>query len=139
MTVQRVVVQGHRFKDGFFLPAGALMSYPSYQYSLDGDIHANPQVFDAKRHLNKRHNQDSSKFHFASTSDDTLNWGAGSHACPGRFLAREIIKLIYVQLITNYEMMYPDEGTKRPKPDMPRNFMIMPDVTAEVLFKKMAF
>ncbi|KAI2471896.1 hypothetical protein F4781DRAFT_428900 [Annulohypoxylon bovei var. microspora] len=103
------------FKDGFQLPVGTQLSFPTQQYSNDADVHPNPDVFDAKRHLRKRE-IDPAKYHFASTAD-TLIWGSGRHACPGRFL-------------------YPEEGEVRPNPDMLNDIMTAPDVTMSILFKE---
>jgi cytochrome P450 len=58
-----------------------------------GTANAHPDTFDAQRHLHKREELDTHRFHFASVSDDMFNFGAGRHACPGRFFAQQTLKL----------------------------------------------
>lgn len=135
-TMQRTVVVPYTFKDGLTLPAGISVNFTSLLHSLDRDAHgADADIFDPKRWANKRQHFDTSKFQFASTSDDWLNWGGGPHACPGRFLADVTIKLILIYLLTNYDIKYPDGITARPA-DGRRNLMITPDMAIPILFKR---
>ncbi|KAI0120158.1 cytochrome P450 [Nemania sp. FL0031] len=134
-TVNRVVMKPWVFKDGLKLPVGTQISFPTYQYTLDAEVHQSPSAFDPKRHLRKRQEIDAAKFHFASTAD-SLVWGSGSHACPGRFMVQDSLKLIFIHLLMHYEFKYPDQGKLRPDPDTPTGIMIAPDMTMSVLFKK---
>ncbi|KAH9896312.1 cytochrome P450 [Xylariomycetidae sp. FL2044] len=134
-TVNRMVMQPWTFNDGFHLPVGTQISFPTRQYSLDPVIHTDPDVFDPKRHLHKREKIDQAKYHFASTAD-SLIWGSGPHACPGRFLVQDSLKLIFIHLLTHYVFKYPDEGKTRPGPDMANGIMIAPDVTMPIIFKR---
>lgn len=136
-TMQRTVVVPYTFKDGLTLPAGISVNFTSLQHSMDPDAQgADANNFDPGRWVNKRQHFDTSKFQFASTSDDWFNWGGGPHACPGRFLADVTIKLILIYLLTNYEIKYPDGVTARPA-DGRRNLMITPDMATPILFKKL--
>lgn len=140
-----MVMKPYTFRDGLLqLPEGTQISFPTEQYSNDPDVHPDPQRFDAKRHLRKRETtnadgNNSSKYHFASTAD-SLAWGRGPHACPGRFLVQDALKLIFIQLLTEYEFRYPPsasgEGVQRPRPDMASGINTMPDVTASIMFKE---
>lgn len=130
-----MVMQPYTFKDGLHLPAGTQLTFATYPYSQDDDVHPNPAVFDAKRHLRKRRDIDADKYHFASTADK-LVWGVGPHACPGRFFAQDALKLIFIHMLTHYEFKWPEEGKCHPDPDTPENMSIMPDVTAPILFKE---
>lgn len=136
-TMQRTVVVPYTFKDGLTLPAGISVNFTSLQHSTDRDSQgADSDNFDPKRWVKKRQHFDTSKFQFASTSDDWTNWGGGPHACPGRFLADVTIKLILIYLLTNYDIKYPDGITARPA-DGRRNLMITPDMTTPIFFMKL--
>lgn len=136
-TMQRTVVIPYTFKDGLTLPAGISVNFTSLQHSMDPDAQgADANNFDPSRWVNKRQHFDTSKFQFASTSDDWFNWGGGPHACPGRFLADVTIKLILIYLLTNYDIKYPDGVTARPA-DGRRNLMITPDMATPILFKRL--
>jgi cytochrome P450 len=123
------------FSDGLHIPAGTQISFPNRQLNLDSDIHVDATTFDAKRFSRKREGADATKFHFASVSDDSLNFGAGFHACPGRFLAQEAIKLIFVHMLTNYDFKYSEEGQRRPA-DSPDNLLMLPNFATPIMFKE---
>ncbi|CAG8981109.1 hypothetical protein HYALB_00012630 [Hymenoscyphus albidus] len=135
LTMQRVAVADWKFKDGLVIQAGTQVAFPNLEIALDDKIHPNASTFDPKRYLRKRDEIDPTKFHFASTTDDSLHFGAGFHACPGRVLAQDAMKLIFIHLLTQYDVKYPEEGQKRP-PSMPLDFNIMPNVMAPLLFKE---
>jgi cytochrome P450 len=52
------------------------------------------------------------KYQASSTADDYLPFGHGSHACPGRFFAADLIKVLLAHIICNYEFKAADG--KRP-------------------------
>ncbi|KAA8563977.1 hypothetical protein EYC84_011978 [Monilinia fructicola] len=45
-----------------------------------------------------------SKYQFVTTSKEAMNFGHGSHACPGRFFASAEIKVVLVELLTNWDI-----------------------------------
>ncbi|KAK7757857.1 hypothetical protein SLS62_000235 [Diatrype stigma] len=120
---------------GFQLPAGTNISFASQQVNLDDDVYPDAQTFDAKRFLRKRENIDPNKFHFASVSDDSIIFGAGFHACPGRFLAQDVLKLMLIQLLTRYDFKLAGESQHRPR-DTAYNFSVMPNMGAQLLMKE---
>ncbi|KAI1120675.1 cytochrome P450 [Nemania abortiva] len=134
-TVNRMVMKPYIFKDGLILPAGTQISFPTRPYSIDETVHSDPLAFDPKRHLVKRERGDSTKYHFASTAD-SLVWGSGPHACPGRFLVQDALKLIFIHMLAHYSFRYPDDGKTHPSPDMSHGIMIAPDVSMPILFKE---
>lgn len=136
VTMQRTVLVPYTFKDGLTIPLGLSVNFTARQHSLDEDIHGpHADMFDAYRWVKKRQGFDTSKFQFASTSDDWLNWGGGPHACPGRFLADVAIKLTMIYFITNYDMKYREGRTERPANGR-RNLMIIPDMTVPIMCKQ---
>lgn len=137
-TMQRTIVAPYTFKDGLTLPAGLSVNFTSLQNSMDRDLYGpDVEMFEPKRWAKKRQGFDTSKFQFASTSDDWLNWGGGPHACPGRFLADVTVKMILIYLLTNYDIKYPEGVTGRPA-DGRRGLMITPNMTTPILFKKIS-
>ncbi|KAI0972715.1 cytochrome P450 [Xylaria arbuscula] len=106
MTVQRYAQKSHTFKDGFVLPAGTIFHFPMDAIHHDPNIYPEPDKFDGYRFYNLREKIDPNQFHYGFVSDATLNWGAGTHACPGRFLAALVLKFSLVLLITHYDVKY---------------------------------
>ncbi|KAK4222297.1 cytochrome P450 [Podospora fimiseda] len=139
LTMQRMVVreEGFLFKDGLRLPRYTQISMPNEMIGLDEELHGeDAKEFDAKRWLRKREETgEGSRYHFASISDDMLAFGSGMHACPGRFLAQEVIKLMFVELLEEFEVRYPEGVEKRPG-DILKHHNIMPNVGVELLFRE---
>lgn len=134
--MQRTALVPFTFKDGLTIPPGLSVNFTALQHSLDEDVHGpRADTFDPKRWTRKRKGFDTSKYQFASSSDDWLNWGGGPHACPGRFLADVAIKLTLIYFITNYDIKYPEGRAERPA-DGKRNLMITPDMTIPIMFKR---
>ncbi|OTA96278.1 hypothetical protein M434DRAFT_19733 [Hypoxylon sp. CO27-5] len=133
-TVQRFAMTSYPFKDGLHVPAGTVVSFPNLRYNTDPTRPMTPEAgaFDGKRWLRRRAGFDTSKFQFASTAEDAFDWGAGLHACPGRFMAEITIKLILICLVTKYDMKLPDGGQDRPAES--RRFMdLTPDTSTPVM------
>lgn len=135
LAMQRVAQTTWTFNDGFSIPPGSFVALPGFHRGFDPDVHPNPEVFDARRHLRKREATDTHKYHFGSASDDVLTWGGGTHACPGRFFAQESLKLIVVYLLTNYDFKLSEEHEKAPKL-VTRNLVAMPNMGIPILFKE---
>ncbi|KAI1759967.1 cytochrome P450 [Hypoxylon sp. FL1150] len=135
-SVQRIPVSSPwKFKDGLEIPAGTTMVFPSYHHNFDPSVHLHPDTFDAKRHLRRRHESDTHKFHFASVSDDMLNWGAGRHSCPGRFFAQETLKLMMIHLLEHYEFRHAEETKEVPR-FLSNNLFIIPNPALAILFRE---
>jgi cytochrome P450 len=130
-----MVVSPWTFDDGLHIPAGTQLSFPNQQLNLDTDIHPDAGSFDAERFLRKRMQGDLNKHHFASVSEDSITWGSGYHACPGRFLAQDALKLLFIYLLENFDFKHAKDGQKRPK-DMHHGFAIGPDITMPILFRR---
>ncbi|KAH8660624.1 cytochrome P450 [Xylariales sp. PMI_506] len=134
-TMQRRALVDYTFKDGLRIPVGTSIFMPSRLLGRDPDVHHDATSFDATRWKRMREQGDASKFHFASLQDDMLPWGSGPHACPGRFLVQEVLKVIFIQLLTKYDIKYAEGIDSRP-PDLPHNTDFVPNLMAGLLFKE---
>ncbi|KAL7928322.1 cytochrome P450 [Trichoderma chlorosporum] len=134
VTVTRSAVKAYVFKDGLRLPKNTQFSFPNYEVNHDPDVYPSPEQFDPWRFLKMRKTIDSNKYHFAYASDHIINFGSGTHACPGRYYASYEIKLILVHILTRYDVRWPD-GQSRP-PGMPHDFANIPSPMVAVLFKE---
>ncbi|WYZ46533.1 hypothetical protein EsH8_IX_000758 [Colletotrichum jinshuiense] len=132
----RKVVKPIDLSDGTHLPTGTKLLAPQAGISHDERYFENPDTFDALRFykLRQKSNEDANRWQFTSISDTNMNFGAGKHACPGRFFAGNEIKMVLAYFLLNYDMKL-KEGETRPKPMV----MVMsksPDPNAEVLFRR---
>lgn len=122
--------------DGTHLPAGTRVLAPQAGISVDEQFFHSAEEFDALRfyHMRQQSAEASSRWQFTSLGDTNLNFGAGKHACPGRFFAGNEIKLILAFFLINYDVRL-KEGEERPKPMA----MVMtkgPDANAEFEFRR---
>ncbi|KAK5634672.1 hypothetical protein RRF57_010385 [Xylaria bambusicola] len=78
-----------------------------------------------------------SKFQFASTAEDAFAWGAGSHVCPGRFMAEVTIKLILIRLTTKYDMKLSEGGPER-LAESKRFMDLTPDTSMPVMLRDLS-
>jgi cytochrome P450 len=74
------------------------------------------------------------KHQFVTTSPESLNFGHGNHACPGRFFASNEIKVVLIELLRGWEWRF-REGEGRPK-NLVRAMFCSPDKTAVLEFKR---
>ncbi|KAI1158423.1 cytochrome P450 [Nemania serpens] len=136
-AVHRVPTAPWTFKDGLTIPAGTTLQFPNYHYNFDPSVHEDPQVFDAKRHLRKRQamEENTHRFHFASVANDMLNWGAGRHACPGRFFAQETLKLMIIHLLTHYEFRHVEDQMDTPR-FISNNMFVVPNPRLPIMIRE---
>ncbi|GAW16232.1 hypothetical protein ANO14919_056550 [Xylariales sp. No.14919] len=135
-TVQRYAMTPYTFKDGLRVPAGTVISFPNLRYNTDPSsiLMSEAGTFDGNRWVRRRFAPGMSKFQFASTAEDAFDWGAGPHACPGRFMAEVTIKLILIRLITRYDMKLSEGGPERPAES--KRFMdLAPDTSMPVMLR----
>jgi cytochrome P450 len=95
--------------------------------------------FDGLRFYDLRHIAgNENKHQFVATSSESLNFGHGNHACPGRFFASNEIKIVLIHLLMFWEIRL--EGGEDGKGERPgnyiNNFSVMPNPMAKVELKK---
>jgi len=113
------------FSDGTTVPQGALLFVGSQVLHTDARHYARPESFDPFRfvssQVDNRHDLSTSPSHsgFSSstflpasmtlpaTSPTFLAWGHGKHACPGRFLAASVMKLVLARFLYEFDIRPP--------------------------------
>lgn len=126
----------YTFKDGLQVPQNTLISFPNLRFNMDSSRNdlSDAATFHGKRWLERRSGFDKSKFQFASTADNSFDWGGGLHACPGRFMADFTIKLMLICLVNKYDMKLVDGSEERPAEA--RRFLDMaPDTSLPIMVR----
>ncbi|KAK8041268.1 hypothetical protein PG994_014275 [Apiospora phragmitis] len=135
-TFIRKVVKPIDLSDGTHLPAGTNLLAPLCGISRDERYFPEPEVFDGLRFwkLRQRSADAANRWQYTSITQSNLDFGLGKHACPGRFLAGNEIKLILANFVLNYDIKLKD-GEGRPEPMM---FMMSksPNQKAEIMFRR---
>ncbi|GAW14656.1 hypothetical protein ANO14919_040590 [Xylariales sp. No.14919] len=106
--------------DGISLPVGTRIGFSCKAIQLDPANFENPSHFDGFRfaRLNEAEYQDevgSRRYAAVTPTATNLSWGFGKHACPGRFYAVKLAKLVFTELLMNYEFQW-DGATKSEHP-----------------------
>ncbi|KAK0748893.1 cytochrome P450 [Schizothecium vesticola] len=123
------------FNDGLHLPKGTMIQLLHSGFQQDPDFFEDPETFDPWRFLEKRQEGDPNRFQFASLSEAETTFGAGFHACPKRNYATDIIKLVLVHLLTNYDIKY-DSDTQRRPPQMAHDSATLPSLATSILYRE---
>lgn len=136
VSTHRLALQDYTFKDGLQIPAGADIAFSNELISNDPDIWVpNGDKFDPHRFLRMRNAGDLARSQVTSITDDMMPFGDGPHACPGRFLATDSMKIILMNLVYRYEFKYPDGVMSRPENGKGHHTML-PCSTMSLLFKE---
>jgi cytochrome P450 len=135
VQMNRRVSSDITLSDGITIPKGLFTAFPSHNINMDSSLWENPQQFDGFRFEKLRGKEgNENKFQFVTTGTDSINFGHGSHACPGRFFASNEIKIILLCVLMNYDLKLLD-GEKRPE-SIYRQTTISPNPDAKLLFRR---
>lgn len=149
ITRQVTAPNGVDFGDNFHVPFGVRVALPNHSIQRDPDNYPEPDRYNAFRFSELRGalpaTTDEEGFTQGSAylkqrqqglvtpNDAFLAWGHGRHACPGRFFAAHLMKLMLAHVVTNYDV----RPLKTPQPLM-RNEFTIPDPTAVFEVKQRA-
>ncbi|KAF2267498.1 cytochrome P450 [Lojkania enalia] len=112
MAVRRKALKDYTFVGGApFVKAGSTVCVSSYDKMHDDIDYPNPNSYQPRRFLDTRSPVRGTKF--TDVSEKFPVWGFGSLACPGRFHASIVIKLILVHLIMKFDLRLEDEKARR--------------------------
>lgn len=109
-------MQNLHLSDGSVVPANSFIYMATYSIARDPTIHVNPEKFEGFRHYERRLCQEEANRHqFVSTGPENLAFGHGVFACPGRFFAAALIKVVLGDMILNFDVSFPEGQTTRPE------------------------
>lgn len=135
LNMRRKIKQDIALHDGTLLPAGTHIAFPLNQVSYDKQLWGDPEVFDGFRCFKLRERAgNENRFQFVTTGVDNLDFGHGSHACPGRFFAANEIKTILIYLLENYEFKF--EGRQQRPESLWTPGGYHPDPSIKILIKR---
>lgn len=133
-----MVNQDYTFHDGLQIPAGTEIHSHSHAIATDPDVHASPMTFDLQRFLKLRQQNPSAgrRYQFGTVTAESLAFGIGTQACPGRFVAANMMKLMFVKLLIGWEVKWGNEGpVKRPEYQYRRS-LLRPPLEFRMLVKR---
>lgn len=124
--MNRILTQQYAFKcASTTLPPDCMTSGASAAIATDPTIFNDPNTFDGARYRRMRedHKESESSLVMGMSTIDSLGFGLGNQACPGRFFAVNNMKLIMAKLLTQYELTLEKDSVKYtgPRPQMEYN------------------
>ncbi|KAL0568281.1 hypothetical protein V5O48_013710 [Marasmius crinis-equi] len=130
--MQRKALKDFTFSDGTFIPAGSKVAMAAHSIHHAEDNYTLPRTFQPSRYSDKG---DTLKNHMATPSWGWLAFGAGKHACPGRFFAVNELKALLAHIILNYDVKFASDDAKFPEPICVAG-TFLPNNKGKVLFRK---
>ncbi|KAI1346582.1 cytochrome P450 [Xylaria sp. FL0043] len=104
VSMQRIALADVPLSDGIVIPKGAKLAVANTT-RLDGDLYEEPEKFDGYRFLKMRSDPGKENTaQFVTTGTNSLGFGHGTHACPGRFFAANEIKVALCHLVLKYDL-----------------------------------
>nr|WOZ30805.1 McfF [Coleophoma empetri]BAN91490.1 putative cytochrome P450 monooxygenase [Coleophoma empetri] len=93
------------------IPSGIRVCVPAHAIHRDPEFYSSPHEFQAfrfaeayEKNRNIGNESYEAKISIVTTTDKFLPFGHGRHACPGRFFAAQMMKLMLVYLVQNYDV-----------------------------------
>ncbi|KAH8757296.1 cytochrome P450 [Diaporthe sp. PMI_573] len=104
ISLGRIAEADVYLSDGTVIPAGMKCAVANTSRH-DPALYDNPFGFDGYRFLRMRqtHGKEN-QAHFVTTSPESLGFGHGQHACPGRFFAANEVKILMCHLLLKYDL-----------------------------------
>ncbi|KAF2825057.1 cytochrome P450 [Ophiobolus disseminans] len=107
LAVRRKALQPYTFAAGApHVPAGATVAASSQDAMRDSAHYPQPDVFQSRRFVDTESEARDTKF--TEVSEKFLVWGFGSLACPGRFHASIVMKLVIAHIVARYDIKLED-------------------------------
>lgn len=105
--MNRITTKDYTFKvSGLQVPPGTMTTAATAAIATDAETFSDPNAFDGHRFARLREDNKTaeSTYKMGMATEDSLGFGLGSQACPGRFFAVNQIKLFLSKLLTRWEL-----------------------------------
>lgn len=141
VSTMRKTVTPFTFLDGTYIPPDTLLFSNAYARHHDASIYPAPGTFNGSRFwaMHEEHCKlyeggcSCVRFGLTTTSTSFLAWGHGRHACPGRFFASAVMKMILVEIVIRWDVRFEDGATQQD--DFWVGDMCLPNREVEILVR----
>lgn len=121
LGIKRLFKEPHTFRDGTHIPAETYVCMPITAIENDAENTPNPERYDGLRSFRSWEaavaagDKIAAKNALFTTPTPTvLSFGYGKTACPGRFFAGTVIKIVLVKMLTEYDFAFLAGSKGRP-------------------------
>ncbi|ORY61450.1 ent-kaurene oxidase [Pseudomassariella vexata] len=118
---RRYIDQPITLSDGTLLPAGSFIEAAHGSIISNPALYPDPETFNPYRFRDLRNAsvpdpinyQTTEQYQFVTVTKENMGFGYGRHACPGRFFAANVMKLILARMLLIYDIRMPGGGKER--------------------------
>lgn len=130
MGFKRTVEEEIKLSDGKLLPKHA------HIMAVVHDAPAQERIpFDGFRWAKQREIPgEESNYQYPKTGLDSLHFGHGKYACPGRFFATDLLKVLLGEILLRYDIGFEGGSTERPVDDDMYE-ILFPNHSAKIVFQ----
>ncbi|KAF2092502.1 cytochrome P450 [Rhizodiscina lignyota] len=126
ITMNRVFTRDYIFKcSGVKFPKGSMTSAAAAAVATDPGVFTDPNTFDGYRYrrLREENKESESSLVMGMPTMDSLGFGLGNQACPGRFMAVNNLKFMMSKLLRGWDLTLEKNGQQYlgPRPEMQYN------------------
>ncbi len=133
LSIYRKVMAPLELMDGSVLPTGSYVAVQSVD--PEADPASVSRDFDAFRWAKLREKPgNAQKFTTLASGQESLEFGYGLHACPGRFFAMNAVKASLAAILRKYELRLPP-GEHMPRPRYNSLLVLVPPIDQRVEFR----
>ncbi|KAJ4415978.1 hypothetical protein N0V82_007003 [Gnomoniopsis sp. IMI 355080] len=131
---KRMVTKDLRLSNGVFLPKGSRVAVLGERMQ-DPNIYEDPERYDAYRFIKKAEKgSEAARFSgYTSVTPDSIGFGYGKQACPGRSYVSQEMKIILSHILLKYNFRFPDGY--EPK-GINNGFDSITDITASCMIRR---
>lgn len=105
---RRITLEDVRLKDGTELPRGVEVNIPNVHMRDEAAYYEAGRFKGARFFIPRSQPGNETKHQYVTTDVDSLGFGHGQHACPGRFFASNEMKLMIAHLLMKYDWQFKD-------------------------------
>ncbi|KAG6230799.1 hypothetical protein E4U26_007580 [Claviceps purpurea] len=134
-SLARVALKEFTFSNGLHIPKGSVIFTPNSPIFEDERFYPKAKTFDGFRFSRMRGDPKlKSSCDLTATNEQSMHFGTGRHACPGRFMVSDEVKLAVIFILQNFDIAMENFGP-RPKNHAFGKFML-PDMAAKIWLRE---
>ncbi|KAJ5289891.1 uncharacterized protein N7443_010144, partial [Penicillium atrosanguineum] len=104
VSAHRVCISELKLSNGIVLKPGTHVGVPTGWIQRSSSSYEHPEAFDGFRFA-KRAGVGASNTRLVDLSPDYLVFGMGVHACPGRWMASALMKLVFAHILLHFDVL----------------------------------
>jgi len=106
IVYMRAILENHTLSTGIELKKGQYLCVSGAKRAMDPELFPDPEKYDGLRAYKDLDKHRSTPFSNSHAED--FRWGSGRWACPGRYIATLLTKMIIVKIVDEYEFGFPN-------------------------------